>query len=148
MVMIAQRRWVTQLYSAVSYLKDKIYSFRFDQAPYNAPITEGVEHFVNVAFSFQNISGVLGNAPASYKALAERVGVAYVGFVAEQDPNAFAAKANSSGSADLASFPEWPPYGEGPMNMVMNATASYAEPDTFRAEGIAFLQTIFRQVQA
>ena len=149
MVMNAQRRWMAQLYSAEPALHNKVYSYRFDQAPWGAPVSEGVEHFVNVAFSFQNISGNLGAAaPPSYAQLAERIGVAYAGFVVQQDLNAFVARAKASSGDRLAGFPDWPSYTNGPANMVMNATASYVEADTWRTEGIEFLQSIFRQVQA
>ncbi|KAK8048186.1 hypothetical protein PG994_009916 [Apiospora phragmitis] len=61
LVMIAQRRRMAELLTAA---KQKVYSYRFDQRPWDGPEWDGVKHFQNVAFSFQNISGRLG--PSAY----------------------------------------------------------------------------------
>jgi len=89
-----------------------------------------------VAFSFQNISGLLGPSPEydSHAELARDIGRAYVGFVRELDPNA-AAPAEPAG-------PRWPRYSlDEPRNVVLNATRSWVEDDTWRKEGIAFINS-------
>ncbi|KAI9758761.1 MAG: hypothetical protein M4579_002864 [Chaenotheca gracillima] len=117
-----------------------VYSYRFDTPLYDGAVTEGAQHFVNVVFSFQNISGALGPLPQfqSYADLSTAIGRAYTGFVNRHDPNSAGAK-----------LPRWPRYSiKEPTNMVLNSNKSFVEPDTYRKEGIAFLNTISRELLA
>lgn len=135
LVMIAQRRMMCEEYTKANV---PVYSYRFDTPLWNAAIWDGARHFGNVVFSFQNISGALGPLPqyASYTNLSTNIGKAYASFVTDLDPN--------HGNASL---PEWPVYDlAAPKNIVLNSNLSYIEPDTFRAEGIAFINTISRQL--
>ena len=143
MVMVSGRRKMCELYSQAG--KD-VYSYRFDTMLYGKTALQGVQHFDNVAFSFQNISGLLGPSP-KYDAdlrLARAIGEAYVRFVYSLDPNPSrgdAAGGNGS-SLNALPLPYWPKYDvRNPVNMVLNASGPFIEPDTFRREGIEFLNT-------
>jgi carboxylesterase type B len=139
MVMVSGRRKMCELYSQAG--KD-VYSYRFDTVLYGKTALQGVEHFDNVAFSFQNISGLLGPSP-KYDAglrLAKAIAEAYVRFVYSLDPNP-EKEANLS-SIGALTLPYWPKYDvRNPVNMVLNATGPFIEPDTFRKDGIEFLNT-------
>ncbi|KAI1828296.1 alpha/beta-hydrolase [Xylaria intraflava] len=132
LVMMAGRRRMTELYStALAGTDAHVYSYRFDQRPWNGDPWDGVEHFDNVAFSFQNISGLLGPSPAydSHAKLSRAIGEAYTAFVNHLDPNA---------AGGLLPF--WPAYDvAAPKNMVLNATVSWVEDDVWRKEGIAYI---------
>jgi carboxylesterase type B len=78
----------------------------------------------------------------SYKALSTSVGKSYANFVGTYDPNG----GNETSETGL---PYWPRYTvEKPTNMVLNATASFVEKDTFRKEGISFINSIWRELLA
>lgn len=139
LVMTAGRRRMCELYAAAS---QPVFSYRFDQRLWDRSEEEGVQHFDNVAFSFQNISGLLG--PAQYEAharLARVVGEAYVRFVNELDPNP---REDALGGPEnpALSMPYWPRYEvEEPVNMVFNASGIYLEADTYRKDGIRFINS-------
>lgn len=137
LVMIAGRRKMCELFTHVG---QPVYSYRFEQQLWNRTEIEGVQHFDNVAFSFQNISGLLGPAPEfdSHVRLARAVGEAYVRFVWDLDPNP---KGNGTERGE-GMLPWWPKYDlEKPVNMVLNASGSYLEDDTYRREGMAFINS-------
>ncbi|KAI1434366.1 alpha/beta-hydrolase [Xylaria sp. CBS 124048] len=151
LVMIAGRRRMAELYATSS--DHSVYSYRFGQRPWNGDVWDGVKHFDNVAFSFQNISGLLGPSPAydSHARLARAIGEAYVGFVNHFDPNLVGeaglglelglglglGDGNNKGDRLL---PQWPAYDvQKPRNMVLNATLSWVEDDDWRREGIAYI---------
>lgn len=136
MVMISGRRKLAEL---LTLSGQAVWSYRFDQRPWNGLEWDGVKHFQNVAFSFQNVSGLLGPSPEydSHAELARDIGRAYVGFVRELDPNAAVVSGESAGRR-----PEWPRYSlDKPQNVVLNATQSWVEDDTWRKEGIAFINS-------
>ncbi|KAL1964878.1 hypothetical protein VTN77DRAFT_6231 [Rasamsonia byssochlamydoides] len=136
LVMIAQRRKVCEVYTSAG---QDVYSYRFDTPAWNAVPTDGIPHFVNVAFSFQNISGNLGPLPQyqSYKNLSFDIGRAYVNFVYDHNPNG-----DSEGG-----LPSWPKYSlQQPTNMVLNSNGSFVEADTWRKAGITFINTIWREL--
>jgi hypothetical protein len=71
--------------------------------------------------------------------LARRVGEAYVRFVNDLDPNP---KASYGTNGTALSLPRWPRYDvKKPKNMVLNAERCYVEDDTYRKEGIAFMNS-------
>lgn len=144
LVMIAQRRKMCEIYT--TYGVDA-YSYRFDTAPWNASNSTGAAHGVNVAFSFQNISGTLGPLPQyeSYWKLSQSIGRAYVNFVNSLSPN------GGSQGHEVASLPYWNKYDlNEPKNMVLTANGSYVESDTFRKAGIDFInqEMIWRELLA
>ncbi|KAI1275080.1 lipase [Xylaria sp. FL0933] len=138
LVMISGRRRMAELYSAAGV---DVYSYRFDQRPWNGDAWDGVKHFVNVAYSFQNISGLLGPSPTydSHARLARAIGQAYVSFVNHLDPNNAGVKKDGV-QAEAEVLPYWPVYDlDEPRNMVLNATRNWVEADTWRKEGIEFM---------
>ncbi|KAK7987426.1 phosphoglycerate mutase-like protein [Apiospora arundinis] len=178
LVMVAQRRRMAELFSTAppapppgtgndeekEKKKEKpksqspVYSYRFDQRPWDGKEWDGVKHFQNVAFSFQNISGLLGPSPAydGHAALARAIGRAYVNFVYDLDPNSPGDSSSNSqeeegwknqrtktGSIEGGmELPHWPVYDpRRPTNMVLNATRSWVEEDTWRREQIAFINS-------
>lgn len=139
LVMIAQRRKVCEVFARAD---QDVYSYRFDTPAWNAKPTDGIPHFVNVAFSFQNISGNLGPLPEdqSYKDLSFDIGRAYVNFVYDHNPNGN--NGNSTGG-----LPSWPKYSlEKPTNMVLNSNGSFVEDDKWRKDGITFINSIWREL--
>jgi hypothetical protein len=71
--MVAGRRKFCELYTKA---RMPVYSYRFDTPLWNAAVTDGAKHFVNVVFSFQNISGALGPLPQyqNYTNLSRNIG--------------------------------------------------------------------------
>jgi len=140
MVMISGRRKFCELYAAAG---QEVYSYRFDTPLWNAAVTDGAKHFVNVVFSFQNISGALGPLPQyhSYRELSNNIGKAYISFANDHDPN------DSRGNT--STLPYWPRYSLlQPQNMVLNSNRTYVEEDTWRKEQIDFINTISRELLA
>lgn len=139
LVMTAGRRRMCELYADAS---QPVFSYRFDQRLWSRSEEEGVQHFDNVAFSFQNISGLLG--PAEYEdhaRLARAVGEAYVRFVYDLDPNP---REDALGGTErpAANVPHWPRYSvEEPVNMVFNASEIFLEDDTYRKDGMVFINS-------
>ncbi|KAK7217924.1 hypothetical protein V2G26_005927 [Clonostachys chloroleuca] len=134
--MISGRRKMAELYTSAG--KD-VFSYRFDQLAYGYNEWDGVKHFANVAFSFQNISGNIGPSPQydTHLDLARAIGQAYVRFVYDLNPN----PSNKYGNQEKL-LPEWPVYDNNePKNMVLNATENRVEDDTWRKEGIAYINS-------
>ena len=154
LVIISQRRK-----TAEEFVKggiSNVYSYRFDTPLWNVSAPVSVPHFVNVVFSFQNISGALGPLPEyqSYKDLATSIGRAYASFVSFHQPNGPSVGAGGYGGAsgkatNFTGLPTWPKYSlSRPTNMVLNANGSFVEADTWRREGIAFINSISRELLA
>lgn len=151
-VIIAQRRKTAEEF--VKGGVNDVYTYRFDTPLWNATAPVSVPHFVNVVFSFQNISGALGPLPEyqSYKDLSLGIGRAYASFVSGHQPNGAvgATAGNYSGSGhNVTGLQTWPKYTLGaPQNLVLNANGSFIEADTWRREGIAFINSISRELLA
>jgi carboxylesterase type B len=145
LVMIAQRRKTCAEFAASG---QDVFSYRFDTPAWNASIWTGIPHFVNVMFSFQNISGALGPLPQfeSYRILSRQIGQAYINFVYDHDPNG--KRATSSSVDKTAALPVWPKWNQQKVNMVLNANGSFVENDDFRQRGIDFINTIDRELLA
>ena len=142
MVMHSGRRKMCEVYAGTA--GQDVYSYRFDTRLWNKTELAGIQHFDNVAFSFQNITGLLGPSPTYDNDLriARSVAVAYISFVHNLDPNPPSAW-NVGDNVDLLPLPTWPKYSiDDPTNMVLNATAGpWVEADTWRKEGIALMNT-------
>ncbi|KAM0263126.1 hypothetical protein ACHAPA_008959 [Fusarium lateritium] len=129
--MISGRRKLAELFTESG---EDVYSYRFDQLWYQRAEWDGVKHFDNVAYSFQNISGLLGPSPKydSHVELANTIGQAYVRFVNDLNPN----------GSKKSKLPKWPKYSTSkPKNMVLNATRNWVEDDTWRKEGIEYINS-------
>ncbi|RDW88358.1 hypothetical protein BP6252_00390 [Coleophoma cylindrospora] len=141
---------------AWSHFSVPSYSYRFDVTVEGVPSYIGATHFQEVAFVFDNINGTgyatspFPNATepekrAAFVNLASQISKSIVGFITTLDPN-------QNGLENVAA---WPVYnsttggGEG-MNMVFTVDGdgfgSYAENDTWRAEGIAFVSEFAKAV--
>ncbi|EMC98104.1 hypothetical protein BAUCODRAFT_22939 [Baudoinia panamericana UAMH 10762] len=148
LVIIGQRRKTCGEF-VIGGIND-VYSYRFDTPLWNATAPVSVYHFVNVVFSFQNISGALGPLPEyeSYKHLATCIGRAYASFVSSHQPNGAVVEGEYT-NGNVTGLPLWPKYDlSAPKNMVLNANGSYVEDDTWRREGIAFNNSISRELLA
>ncbi|KAF2639343.1 alpha/beta-hydrolase [Massarina eburnea CBS 473.64] len=114
------------------------YAFRFNAKSAGWAPELGVSHFKEIGFVFRNIEGV-GWRPdikpfegqgQNYIDLAYLMSSMWASFVHELDPNAW-----QCGSANIT---KWPKYRvDAPEDFVFDANVtSYAEPDTWRKEGI------------
>ncbi|GAA6061450.1 hypothetical protein JCM10212_005653 [Sporobolomyces blumeae] len=130
-VMTAPRRLLAE--SAARY--SPVYSYRFDSVPQNATINIGTAHFQEVAYVFSNplpTQNPLGTRPGDAE-LAQLMTSQWVSFIHDQTPNNN--KVNGS-------VPEWPNYQDSPKNFVFRRNGSWVEPDTYRKEGIAYINEI------
>lgn len=141
--MIANRRGACQAWAAAGV---DAYCYRFNTRPAGVPYTFGVPHFQEVAFVFDNTQGLGYNAehssvnpfqgePKSYKQLAKLMSSSWASFISDLTPNGFDGR--------YAQAEEWPVYDvSNPQNIVFDANKTqlaYAEPDTWRQEGIAWI---------
>ncbi|MCJ1250311.1 hypothetical protein MMC30_007537 [Trapelia coarctata] len=148
-LIIASRRLTCQTWASRNV---PAYCYRFNAIPNGAPYTVGATHFVEVAFVFLNfdglgyngVNGLAGNPfagkPESYKDLAYLMASSWASFVTDLDPNGF-----RKGNTGVAGRTErWPVYGKGreASGYVFDANvSSYAEPDSFRGEGTALINS-------
>lgn len=132
------------------------YSYHFDVLVNGVPDFIGSTHFQEVAFVFDNTAGQgygnavsadpFANEPETFDELASIMSTAWISFVHDLDPNsnAFSGKKgiNKEGL-------QWPVYGQhNPSNMAFNVNVTglaYVEPDTFRADGIAYMADNFER---
>ncbi|KAH8890481.1 triacylglycerol lipase [Thozetella sp. PMI_491] len=125
------------------------YSYHFNVLPAGLDQTVGVTHFQEVSFVMRNIHGLgyqnavatnpFAGMPDSYAKAATIMAQMWASFISDLDPNA-------SGASSV----HWPVYQlEAPRNIVFDANATglaYVEPDTYRAEAIAYMASIFVSV--
>ncbi|TVY19975.1 Lipase 4 [Lachnellula arida] len=153
-VMISGRRKVCEEYTKGGM---NVFSYRFDTPLqlqrarstlpmwYSASVSLAISPLRQPAISNmveENISGALGPLPEyqRYTDLSRNIGKAYISFVNDRNPNT--GRGNST-------LPYWPKYDLGaPENMVLNSNVSYVEVDTFRKEGIDFINSIDRELLA
>ena len=149
LVMIAQRRQVCQLWTTAG---QPIWSYRFDTPLWNASSPVVVKHFDNVVFSFQNISGQLGPLPQyqSYKDLSLEIGKVYAYFVGTHNPSGSGITGHGAYRGEkMTGLPLWPRWTrETPVNLVLNSNGTFVESDTWRTEGIDFINSISRELLA
>lgn len=146
--MISGRRKTCKTYASAG---QKVYSYRFDTPLWNAAVTDGAKHFVNVVFSFQNISGALGPLPAyeSYRRLSRSIGAAYISFVTTGDPNQIRSQSGKADNNTDGSLPYWPAWtADRPQNMVLNSNRTTIEADDFRKEAMEYINSIDRELLA
>ncbi|KAL4913716.1 Alpha/Beta hydrolase protein [Aspergillus aurantiobrunneus] len=117
------------------------YAYRFNAIPAGVPPEVGVGHYKEVSFMFNNLEGV-GYRPdilpfegkgQSYRDLAELMSSSWASFIYDLDPNNYRGRDSK--------VPEWPQYDvEKPQDFVFDANiTSFAEPDTYREQGIALI---------
>jgi len=135
-VFIAARRLACETWSAAGI---PAYCYRFNAQPAGVGFPAGVPHFQEVSFVFNNLQGLgyavnpFANKSQSYIDLSNLMSKSWASFIYDLDPNGF--------SGRQTDVPAWPQYDvNNPMNIVWDANVtSYAEPDTFRKEGIALI---------
>ncbi|KAE8143921.1 Alpha/Beta hydrolase protein [Aspergillus pseudotamarii] len=135
LTMVAPRRLLAQ---NMAKYKSEVYSYRWDVPALNTSSTIGVGHFAEIPFVFanpvQNITA-LGDDPARLELgnLAARM---WTSFVADLDPNGH----------KVANIPQWPQYSQEASNLVFRLPkdGSYIEADTYRADGIDYINSIPR----
>ncbi|PWY64057.1 carboxylesterase family protein [Aspergillus heteromorphus CBS 117.55] len=116
-----------------------VYAYRWDVAALNDSSTIGVEHFAEIPFVFanpvQNITA-LGSDPARLE-LGDLAARMWTAFATDLDPNGHG----------VSNIPTWPTYNPSdPQDFVFQLprTDSYVEADTYRAEGMAYINSIAR----
>jgi carboxylesterase type B len=119
----------------------RVWSFRFDTPLWDAKPSDGSRHAIELVFTFQNNTGTLGPLPEyqHHRRVSEGIGAAYVSFVNKWDPNMVGKNFESA-------LPQWPSYVERPVNMVLNANHIHVEVDDWREEGMAFINSISREL--
>lgn len=149
----AGRRFINQQYAHYNVTS---YAYRFDTIPYPSSAEIGVAHFQEVAFVFDNTEG-LGYAenpfqgkPQEYFDLAELMSKMWASFIHSGDPN----------DHGVEGAPEWPEYLNGAGGEAVsgqggygkdfvfhaNDTGPFVEDDTYRATGIAALNSMWGSV--
>ncbi|KAJ6180361.1 hypothetical protein N7519_010822 [Penicillium mononematosum] len=133
--MVAPRRMLAQRMATFS---DNVYSYRWDVAALNSSTTIGVQHFAEIPFVFANpVQTItpLGSDPARLE-LAQTAARMWTSFVADLDPN-------GHGVSDVA---EWPKYSSRATNFVFRLpqNESYIEADTYRVDGMDYINSIAR----
>ncbi|KAF4550802.1 Carboxylesterase-like protein 9 [Elsinoe fawcettii] len=131
---IAGRRLTCQTWAAAGI---DAYCYRFNAIPAGIPWPVQVTHFQEVAFVFNNLEGLgyaippFQNKGEAYTRLSDFMSNSWASFVYDQNPN------NWTGRADYGAE-DWPTYStDNPQDFVFDANrTSYAEPDTYRAQGI------------
>ncbi|KAK4982812.1 hypothetical protein LTR66_009081 [Elasticomyces elasticus] len=135
---IANRRLTCVTWAAAGV---SAYCYRFNAIPAGIPWELGVTHFQEVAFVFNNLQGLgyevnpFANKSYSYTQLSNLMSYSWASFVHDLDPNSWAGRDASIGA--------WPKYSvQDPMDFVFDANVtSYAEADTYRAEGIKLINS-------
>ncbi|KAL7790343.1 Alpha/Beta hydrolase protein [Trichoderma ceciliae] len=143
----AGRRFYANSHSLRS--QKPIYTYRFDQAPWNdkepsimiiPPVQ--VTHYSEIVYVFDNPnnnSNFIGPYP-SYARLQSFVSRSWAAFVHDLNPN-------NHGLKD-PNLPKWPTYNATkPQNMVFREGGSFTEHDDYRKEQLAFWGTIWPELQ-
>ncbi|RAL13684.1 putative triacylglycerol lipase (LipA) [Aspergillus homomorphus CBS 101889] len=135
--MVAPRRLLS---TQMAQYEREVYAYRWDVAALNQTNVIGVQHFAEIPFVFANPDQTitpLGANPARL-ALGNLAARMWTAFVTDLDPNGHGVK----------NIPQWPRYtpGQNPSNFVFRLprTESYVEEDTYRAEGIEYINSIAR----
>ncbi|KJK63148.1 Carboxylesterase family protein [Aspergillus parasiticus SU-1] len=142
-VFTASRRRTCEAWAAHNV---SAYCYRFNTKPATSTWVEGVAHFSDVAFIFNNLEGYgyspnpfdVGNLTESYILLSYLMAGSWASFVSDLDPNGWTGRGRNATRAD------WPLYTvDRPLNMVWDANiTSYVEVDDWRKEGIALINEV------
>ncbi|KAF2755374.1 alpha/beta-hydrolase [Pseudovirgaria hyperparasitica] len=141
LVFIAARRRTCSTWAAHGLTA---YCYRFNAIPGGIPAEEGVPHFSEVAFVFNNIAGLgyAENGTGSSKPFEGR-SEAYTALsgVMSRSWASFVATGSVNGWAGREGLEEWPAYEvDDARDFVWDANVtSYSESDTYRQEGMALI---------
>ncbi|EPT02238.1 hypothetical protein FOMPIDRAFT_1059299 [Fomitopsis schrenkii] len=142
-VFIANRRLQCQTWAASG---TPAYCFRFNTRVSGRSLVDGPTHYDDIAFVFDNTHGYgylaspnpFQDEPQSYYDLARLMSSSWASFIHDLDPNSF--RLNDTVT------PLWPVYSnDDPRDIVWDADvpgSAYVEPDTFRSEGIAIINSL------
>ncbi|KAL4983318.1 Alpha/Beta hydrolase protein [Aspergillus falconensis] len=139
--MHANRRRQTEVWAEHSI---PAYSYRFNMRSGNVGWVGGAQHFEEVAFVFRNFEGLgyhyglpFEGMPETYKELSTLMASMWASFIVDLDPN-----------TGVENEVFWGEYGvDAAVNIVFDANVTglgYLEDDTWRKEGIDFLNSISR----
>lgn len=137
MAMHATRRKQCAAWSASS---TPAFCYRFNMRNTDVPYLSGATHFEEVSFVFHNIAGLgyhygrpFVNVPHSYIELSTLMTSMWASFIHDLNPNP-------------GDYPNiiWDSYAEGkPVDLVFDANVtSHMEPDTWRSDGIGYINSI------
>lgn len=116
------------------------YCYRFNVHSADVPLIMGATHFEEVSFVFHNIAGLgyhygkpFAGVPQSYIDLSTMMTSMWASFIHDLDPNSGVNKSV-----------HWEAYGkDNPVDLLFNAnTTSHMEPDTWRKEGIDYINSV------
>ncbi|KAJ6181372.1 hypothetical protein N7485_000014 [Penicillium canescens] len=139
-MMHANRRRQCEAWAESSTLA---YCYRFNVHSADVPLLQGATHFEEVSFVFHNIAGVgyhygkpFEGVPQSYVDLSSMMTSMWASFIHGLDPN----------SGVVNKSVHWEAYGKDtPTNLLFNAnTTSHMEADTWRKEGIDYINSVTR----
>ncbi|OQE16712.1 hypothetical protein PENSTE_c023G08461 [Penicillium steckii] len=133
--MFAPRRMLATL---MSKSVDNVYSYRWDVPASNTSSTIGVQHFAEIPFVFANPEQSitpLGTDPARLE-LGQMAARMWTSFVTDLNPNGHG----------VEKIPKWPRYSSKTANFVFRLprNGSYIESDSYRASGMAVINSIAR----
>jgi triacylglycerol lipase len=140
--MHANRRRQCEAWSEAS---TPAYCYRFDVHSADVPLIVGATHFEEVSFVFHNIAGLgyhsgkpFAGVPQSYIDLSTMMTSMWASFIHDLDPN----------SGVVNKSIHWEAYGKDkPVDLLFSAnTTSYMEADTWRKEGIDYINSIAKAV--
>ncbi|ORY88278.1 alpha/beta-hydrolase [Leucosporidium creatinivorum] len=132
--MVAPRRLLAERASS----QNPVFSYRFNQVTQNMSMETGVTHFQEVAYVFSNplpTQNPLGNRPTDLS-LAKLMTSYWISFIHDLDPN----------GNEYPDAPNWPDYASSASNLVFERQASYLEKDDWRAEGMAFINQLGKEL--
>ncbi|KAF9251790.1 hypothetical protein DTO013E5_3782 [Penicillium roqueforti] len=121
------------------------YCYRFNVHSADTPLLSGVTHFEEVAFVFHNIAGLgyhygkpFAGVPQSYIDLSSAMAGMWASFIHDLDPNP------NQGVVKPAVY--WDSYSrDGPVDLCLDAnTTSHMEADTWRQDGIDYINSVAR----
>ncbi|KAH8155183.1 uncharacterized protein LAJ45_00192 [Morchella importuna] len=125
---------------------NKVFSYRFDQSPWNGKLKDITEvapvystHYAEIGFVFNNpsttISTYVGPDPA-VNALSRLISRSWISFAHDLDPN----------NHGIQGAAKWPEYKYSASNIVFNSNRTYVEKDDYRKEQLNFWGTIWHEV--
>lgn len=140
-VMHANRRRQCEAWTEAS---TPAYCYRFNVRSADVPILSGATHFEEVSFVFHNIAGLgyhygkpFAGVPQSYIDLSSMMTSMWASFIHDLNPN----------SGVVNQSIRWGVYdNEKPLDLFLDAnTTSHMEPDTWRKEGIDYINSVARK---
>lgn len=136
--MHANRRRQCEIWAGASVTA---YCYRFNVHSADTSYLNGATHFEEVSFVFNNIDGngyhygkPFAGTPPSYAQLSKLMTSMWASFIHDLDPN--------SGVSNFTN--KWVSYAtENPVDFVFDANVtSHMEPDTWRKEGIDYINSV------